>query len=80
MVLFFSLKDNFNQIVNEIVNLNKIWIVVGFLLTSSYWFFESIVLQKIVQHFKPDYTFKKAFILQMEVNFFNAITNYFMLC
>jgi len=74
LVLFFSLKDNFFQIINEIINLNKIWILVGFLLTASYWFFESIVLQKIVQHFKPDYSLKKAFILQMEINFFNAIT------
>lgn len=74
LVLYFSLKDNFNEIINEILSLNKLWLLAGFLLVLSYWFFKSIVLNKIINHFNSDYGIKKAFRLIIEVNFFHAIT------
>ena len=39
LVLYFSLKDDYDIIVNEILKMNKIWILVSFLLLLSYWFF-----------------------------------------
>ena len=74
IVLFLSLKDNFNEIVKDIVSANKLWLLAGFALALSYWFFKSIVLKKNVNHFKKDYTLKQAFRLVIEVNFFHAIT------
>jgi hypothetical protein len=74
LVLYFSLKDNFNEIINIILNLNKFWLIIGFLLVISYWFFKAIVLHKIVDNFNQKYTLKKAFRLIIEENFFHAIT------
>ena len=39
LVLYFSLKDNFNTIINEIINVNIFWLVISFLLAISFWFF-----------------------------------------
>lgn len=74
LVLFFSLKDNYKEILNIIKDLNKWWLLVAFLLMLCYWFFKSIALKQIVNNFKKDYSFKKAFNFILKINFFNAIT------
>lgn len=74
LVLFFSLKDNYKEIITILKTLNKGWLLVAFLLIASYWFFKAIALNKIVKKFKKDYNFKKTFKFILEINFFNAIT------
>ena len=74
IVLYFSLKDHYLEIIKEIVNINKGWLLVSFFLIFGYWFFKAIVLSKIAKHYTEDYSFKKAFRLIVEVNFFNAVT------
>ena len=74
IVLYFSLKDHYQEIVKEILTINKGWLLVSFILIFGYWFFKAIVLSKIANHYTDNYGFKKAFRLIVEVNFFNAIT------
>lgn len=74
LVLFFSLKDNYKEIINIIKTLNSTWLLVAFLLIVIYWFFKAIALHMIIKNFKKDYTFLKAFKFILEINFFNAIT------
>lgn len=74
IVLYFSLKEHYHEIVNEIVNINKVWLLISFLLIFSCWFFKAIVLQKLANHYTKEYSLKDAFRLIIEVNFFNAIT------
>ena len=52
LVLFFSLKDNYEEIISILKTLNKGWLLVGFLLIFSYWFFKAIALKTIVKKFK----------------------------
>ena len=47
LVLYFSLKDDFNTIINEILNVNVFWLVISFLLAFSFWFFKAIATTKI---------------------------------
>ncbi len=74
IVLYFSLKDNYQEIIKEILTINKGWLLVSFFLIFGYWFFKSIVLMKISRHYTKDYSFKDSLRLIVEVNFFNAVT------
>ena len=69
LVLYFSLKDNFNTIINEIINVNIL-----FLLALSFWFFKAIATTRIANIFKKDYSIKQGMRLVLETNFFHAIT------
>lgn len=74
LVLFFSLKDNYQEIISILKTLNKGWLLVACLLMFGYWFFKAIALKTIVKKFKSEFRFRKAFRLILEINFFNAIT------
>lgn len=74
LVLYFSLKDNFNTIINEITNVNIFWLAISFLLAISFWFFKAIATTKIANIFKKDYSIKQGMRLVLETNFFHAIT------
>ena len=74
LVLYFSLKDNFNTIINEIINVNIYWLVISFLLALSFWFFKAIATTRIANIFKKDYSIKQGMRLVLETNFFHAIT------
>ena len=68
------MKDDFNNIVNQIASINKLWLLLAFTLMGGYWLFKSFVLHMLARRYNSEYTLKKAFKLQIIVNFFNAIT------
>ena len=73
-VLYFSLKDNFNTFINEIINVNIFWLVISFLLAISFWFFKAIATTRIANIFKKDYSIIQGMRLVLEINFFHAKT------
>lgn len=74
LVLYFSLKDNFELIIKQILNMNIGWLLVSFILIILYWIFKAFTVQKLASNFNPKYSFGKALRLIIEVNFFNAVT------
>lgn len=74
IVLYFSLKDNYEEILHQIVNINKSYLVIAFLLIICYWIFKAIVMRITVRKFKETFTFGEAFRLVLETNFFHAVT------
>ena len=74
LVLYFSLKDDFNTIVNTILNINIIWIIVAFIFLFIYYFLRALCIEKIARKFKSNYSFKNSFRMVLETNFFHAIT------
>lgn len=74
LVLFLALKDDFDNIVREIVNINPIFLLVCILLIFGYWFFRAYVFRSFVRKFKPKYHIFNAFRLHMDTVFFDAIT------
>lgn len=74
IVLYFSLKDNYEEILHQIVNINKFYLVLAFLLIICYWIFKAIVMRITVRKFKEKFTFGEAFRLVLETNFFHAVT------
>lgn len=74
LVLYFSLKDNYEAIIHEMIYINKIWLLVAFILVFGYWILKSIVIQNITNKINKKFSFKQAFQLILETNFFHAIT------
>lgn len=74
VVLYFSLKDDFGNIMHEIVNLNPIWLLVGIFFVICYWLFKTLEVHEVIQKFKPDFSFKQSLRLMLSTQFFNAIT------
>lgn len=73
-VLYFSLKDDFHNIVHEILTLNPFWFLLAIFLVICYWLFKTIEVHHVICDFKPDYSFKQTLRLTLSTQFFNAIT------
>ena len=73
-VLFFALKDNFDEIMHEIMHANVWWLLVGVFLFLGSLFLRSISLCSLVKEFKPSFTMKNTFHLALVTQFFNAVT------
>lgn len=74
IVLYFSLKDNFNSVVNQFLNLNLFWLLIGFILIVGYWFFASLSMHLIARKFSNNLELKEVFRINVVTHFFNAVT------
>lgn len=74
VVLYFSLKDDFNNIVNELLHINVLWLFYALVLMFGYWFFRTLVLKRFTARFKKGARFLNSFQLTMRTQFFNAVT------
>ena len=74
LVLYLSLKDNFKAIINQILNINIIWLIIAFLLLFIYWLLRSLAIHTFVKMVKPKARYFNSFILMLRTQFVNAIT------
>ena len=74
IVIFFSLKDDFNGAINYFKNINYLWILVAILFMLANIFFQSLSQYRFLKEVKPDYKFSSCFRLMCMAAFFNAIT------
>lgn len=74
LVLYFSLKDDYETIVYQIFHMDVIYLLLAFLMIILYWLFKAFTLKELVYRFNNKYTLKKAMRLVVETNFFHAIT------
>lgn len=74
LVLYFSLKDHYQIVIDTIVNIDKRFLLIGIFLVIGYNFFKSIVMWTIAKNIKKTYRFREAFRMVFETNFFHAIT------
>lgn len=74
IVLYFSLKDDFYSVINELRSANIWWIMVAFLLTISYYILASIGLHKIIKRYNPNFTLSQTIKLKFKTKFFDSIT------
>lgn len=73
IVLYFSLKDNYKEILNLLFQAKIGWILIGYLLVFIYTFLKSVVTKEIINSFK-EYGVIKTLKLQLMTFFFNAVT------
>lgn len=74
LVLYFSLKDDYKNIIHEIKTINKLWFLVAFIMMFMYWLIKALVRKKLVSKFNKNYKFIDSFKLSLELNFFNGVT------
>ena len=74
VVLFFVIKDDFNDIVNALSNANIGFILVGMCFAVLYWFFKSLCLHNIVKEYRDKIKLKQIFKQITITQFFNGIT------
>lgn len=74
LVLYYSLKDDYKNIIHEIKTINKLWFLVAFIMMFMYWMIKALVRKKLVSKFNKNYKFIDSFKLSLELNFFNGVT------
>lgn len=74
IVVFFTLKDDFNGAMNYFKNMNYLWILVAALAMLLNIFFQSLSQYRFLKEVDPNYKFSSCFKLMCMSMFFNAIT------
>ncbi len=74
LVLYFSLKDNFFETLEQIKSINFIWLLVAILLLIGYWLFSSIAMKLITNKFNRNIKVQSIFKINVITQFFNGIT------
>ena len=73
-VLYFALKDDFTDIIHNILTIHIGWFLVALFLLFGYWFMKALVLYQTARCFKKDYRMTQAFRNILLTQFFNGIT------
>lgn len=73
IVLYFSLKDDYQKILPILFSANKLWLLIAYLFVLNYTFLKSLVTHNIINDFK-EYSIFKTLKLQLMTFFFNAAT------
>lgn len=74
IVLFFLLKDNFSQVMNELFKMNIYWVLITALLIFGFWIFKAIGTNIIVKQIKPNFKLQDSIKIGLVAQFFNSIT------
>lgn len=74
LIMFFIMKDNFNEIVYNLLNTNIFYLLVAVLLMVLNILFQSISMHLYLNKIDSNYKFKDTFILMFSSLFFNGIT------
>lgn len=74
LVLYFSLKDNFFDIINQIVKMNIGYLLIAFLLLFIFFIFKSLSIYSFSKKINKDFKFRESIQLVLRTQFFNAVT------
>ena len=74
VVVFFTLKDDFNGAMNYLKSINYLWILVAVLFMFFNIVFQSLSQHRFLKEIDPNYKFLSCFKLMCMAMFFNAIT------
>lgn len=74
LVLYFSLKDNFEETINQIITMDLKYLLVAFILLILFWIFRSYPMYSFCKKINEDFKYKSAFQLVLRTQFFNAVT------
>ncbi len=74
IVLYFVMKDDFQDIVDNLLSANKWLILVGFIFILGYWLFRALALYIVVKRYKKNIKYSKMLHQILITQFFNGIT------
>lgn len=73
-LIWYVLKDNFNESLDLLFSSNFFWIFMCLVTYLVYFVLEAIVLKKMINKYKKDYSFYSVVKLNVMTRFFNGIT------
>ncbi len=74
MVLYFSLKDNFKEIIDTLFSMDIKWFMVALLCVVIYFFLKSLPLYYFTKRHKNKFKYKRSLLLILRTQFANAVT------
>jgi conserved hypothetical protein len=74
LVLYFSLKDDFSNIIDQIVSINIWWLLLAFIMVISYWLLRSKAINVFTRKFQKNTKYSSSLQLMIRTQFFNAVT------
>ena len=74
LVLYFSLKDNFKETLNQIFTMNVWYILICLILLVLFWLFRSYPIYTFCKKINKDFKYLSAVQLTLRTQFFNAVT------
>ena len=74
LVLYFSLRHHFNEIIDTLVNMNKIWIILAFLVMVGCWLLKTIPIHLFCKEYKEDFKYNDSLMHILRTQFANAVT------
>jgi len=74
LVLYFSLKDNFKEVVNQILTMNYIYLLIAFIFLFIFLIFKSLSMYSFCKKINKEFKFIQAIQLVLRTQFFNAVT------
>lgn len=74
IVLYFSLKDDFFNIINQILKMNIWYLLIAFTLVILFWIFRSYPMYTFCRRVNKDFKYRESVQLTLRTQFFNAVT------
>ena len=74
LVLYFSLKDNFSETINQILTMNIWYLLIAFGLLVLFWIFRTYPMYTFCKKINKDFRYSSSFQLTLRTQFFNAVT------
>ncbi len=74
LIMYFIMKDNFNEIIVNLLTANKSFLLMAFLLMFFNILFQSFSMHLYLKQLNNEYKFKDTFVLMTTGLLFNAIT------
>ena len=74
LIMFLIMKDNFNEIMNNLLNANIFYLLLALIFMVLSVLFQSFSMHLYLKEIDHNYKFKDTFMLMFSALFFNAIT------
>lgn len=74
IVLYFSLKDDFFNIIDQILKMNIWYLLIAFTLVILFWIFRSYPMYTFCKKVNKDFKYRESVQLTLRTQFFNAVT------
>ena len=74
LVLYFSLKDNYREIISQILTMNIWYLLLAFILLIIFWLIRTYPMYSFCKKINKTFKYSDAFLLTLRTQFFNAVT------
>lgn len=74
IVLFFALKDNFNETIHKLMTMKLSWLLLAFLMLFIFWLSRSLAMHIFNKRENEKFNYFNTLLLTLRTQFVNAIT------